>query len=728
MDSFKQYVSQYNTPRKVIPFLIGALLLISLIGYSFSQLSTQENTDSEQDSDIVSVQADLATHTLVYGTWSSESSLINAYDLMSGKEFRIAELPSTIKKVTVLDSERLLYINDTDLRDHGQDLSVYTLQTQASTPTVLAADSFGIDDYVVSPNKQYVATWEVQVSSESGVLLGGRSRVYTANLANPSEKHLIYDEVATETTPVHYPRAILDDGTVFMDTFLPNSGAGWAYGMSVSNFTGTTKEDLANMQNGTYGTQPVLSPDGQFLAFAGYEGSSASGVAEIDGFRRALVTPNTIELLNTKTRERTKLIGLSNQNTYSNIGWDDGINDIVYTQISSDANSSGPYIYSLDSQQTRAVSPQHSEYALISSLKPNKLLLGKQNTNNSVLGNLGSVYASPLTDLAVAEENSDTLTPLNESANLIQYITLVPTAYFTPETIPNSDGIPGKTENPLQLGEFNIKPTLAPVREEQQSERPRRRSSGGGSRGDLGSMLPNGDGDGPQSNVPTDKPACSDITWSKCSAKGKPSGTEEGAKCYKETNNDVRSKGKADGSCYASPLYFYGEPGQQVSVKVHTPLFNSNAPYSDGYAVTLLSDGNLSVNGKTVESIDYDYTAALRRVITPKKGVITTKENLEKTLNEFSSKLRLNTKEKQDLVNYGKKNVASPYVFVSFFDHETSHAILPITFDPQPDVYRNIVFYFKQLPFHPGFTPDLPHFEKIERKGFTAVEISGIVE
>src|SRR5690606_38285587 len=101
---------------------------------------------------------------------------------------------------------------------------------------------FGSDDYAISPNKRYIATWEVQVNGETNTLLNGKSRVHSIDISAPSSKHLIYDEVPTEFTPVHYPTAVLDDGTVFMDSFLPNAGAGWAYGMAVSNFNGTNKK------------------------------------------------------------------------------------------------------------------------------------------------------------------------------------------------------------------------------------------------------------------------------------------------------------------------------------------------------------------------------------------------------------------------------------------------------------------------------------------------------
>ena len=136
----------------------------------------------------------------------------------------------------------------------------------------------------------------------------------------------------------------------------------------------------------------------------------------------------------------------------------------------------------------------------------------------------------------------------------------------------------------------------------------------------------------------------------------------------------------------------------------------------------------MSVNGNTYDSIDFNYISAVKRIPPPKYGSIIKKSELAKTISEYSKKLDLNEKEAKDLQDYAQSVVNAPYVFVSFFDHDTSHAILPITFDPKPDVYRNIVFYFKNLDQKPNYSIQPPTFDPIKRFGFTAIEISGIVE
>jgi len=177
-----------------------------------------------------------------------------------------------------------------------------------------------------------------------------------------------------------------------------------------------------------------------------------------------------------------------------------------------------------------------------------------------------------------------------------------------------------------------------------------------------------------------------------------------------------------------SPLYLYGKVGDKVTVNVLTPVSDTNPTHDGKLTATLQRGGNMQVNGKSYDSIDFNYKSAIKRLPQLKYGAIVAKSEVRPTLREYAQKLGLNENETSDLLQYGQSVVTSDYVFLSFFDHETSHAILPITFDPKPDVYRNIVFYFKNLDQKPNYSIQPPKFVKIERKGFTAIEISGIVE
>lgn len=714
----------YN-PRTIIIFLGAVLLFGTIIFYSLSQFKSSPDSNNEQEEQNEEVVKQISSDTLVYGTWTGEQSVILGYDLETGKEAVLATLPSNVKKVSVLSPDTLLFINDTDVRDHGQEIALYTVSSKTTTPLISATPGFGIDDYVLSPDKQSIATWEVQLEPTSGVLRGGKSRVYTAKTTQNSPKNLIYDEIATG--PVHYPRAILNDGTVFMDRFLPNDGAGWAQGMSVSNFTGTQKEELANMANGTYGGQPQASPDGKYLAFTGFLGEQGNQTRR-GGYRRAMLTPNTVELLDTTTRERIKVPNLSTDNIYSDVSWDRKGEVLSFSAVSKNIKENGNYIYTL-STQTVTQKIENAD-SVTTPLNQEKILVGKIFESGSVIGNLGKTYEIPLTQLAVKDTKSGKTIPLPLSSSLTQVIDVIPSNYFT-----TFSTLQTPNEHNLQMKQLVIKTTMAPLRQKQQSNT--RIVNRDSETSELPEEEP-GANPAPSKAPAQEGPLCRNVATEQCNEmlgtnyanpdhtldyqSADRTGNEAFTQCYK-TQNKANS-----GNCSDSPLYLYGPEGTKLSVMVHTPLFGQSAPYTNGFHATLQGDGTFVIDGKRHSSIEFDYTPALRRIVPPRKGDVVATKDLEKTLRNYAQKLGLNKKETFDLVTYGASHVTGPFVFVSFFDHDTSHAILPMTFSTQPDTYRNIVFYFKNLSQRPTFSIEKPQIEKIKRGKLTVIEISGIVE
>lgn len=716
-------VERINTPTRVVIFLLIAIALIALMAFAIINNDTRTPNALDPNSarqDVVT----LSPHTLVYGSWSGNQSVITAYDLSTGREGIIAVLPVNIKKVSVTSPDTLIYISGiTGAQDHGREISEYNLTARTTKTIYTTSEGFGIDDYVLSPDSKRIAVWEVQLDSDSGTLLNGRSRVFTAQVGNQT-KNSIYDESVTDTNPVRYPRAVLNDGTVFMDRFLPNSGAGWAYGMSVSNFIGTQKEDLESMQNGTYGTQPIASKDGKYLAFAGYDGTQGDGAMLVDGYRRALVSPNTVELLNTQTRERIKLPNILNSNIYTYLNWNSPT-DLLITVQAKSAQNSGIFNYNITNKlfTKSQINSNNPEDFLIQELSSTAWLVGVNDTTASMVGNLGDSYSAPYTSFAIYNPLTKTLSPLQSSIELKQLIAVLPaTSFGSFNTIINANkGI--ATEEQLQLKTFSVKSDLGPTRSVQQSDPTTPKPT------KVQEEEPNI----PLADVCTREgncPACWGLSTQQCNThlgtneSGPGSRNKEFISCF---NTQVRVNGQR-GACVGSPLYLYGPENLRVAVTIHTPVSKTNPPHNGTFTAVLQRNGVMEVNGKQYDSIDFDYIAALKRFPQPTKGTIVSKENLDVAITSYAQKLGLNQTETKDLVQYAQSVTYGNYVFVSFFDHDTSHAILPITFNPKPDVYRNIVFYFKNFDQQPKFSVEPPHFEPIQRKGFTAVEISGIVE
>lgn len=707
-----------KSPLGWIAFIV-VILVLGVASFTAIQNNPENNNNQYRNRGIqptISIGPPVASNSIVLGAWTGDRSEITSIDLSSRKSTTIASLPINIKKVSVLSPDKVIYIDQTDRRYHGSKITIYDIKNKKEVASIPAANGFGIDDYVISKNKEYIALWEVSFAENSEILRGGRSQVSTVKLSNPTIKNIIYDETAD--SQIHYPIAILNNGKLFTDKFLPNDpsgGAGWSYGLSVASFNGSDKQDVTSAQNGSFGTQPILSPDGKKFVFAGYDGSRGPGDTLKSGYRQALLTSNSIETLDTQTLTRQKFTNLPNTNFYTPLFWS-AENEITYSQLSENPDGSGNFTYNLSTNEIKKIEiPElnNSIFKLLSKLSVNKFLIATIEDSDSATGDLGDKATNLLNKIYLFDNSNKSLLELQLPTELVQYISTQPANYF-PDVLgvahAQGGGNPGQpnvtvidfysdkpSQENLQLKTFLLKPEIAPVREVQQTDPP--------------PDIPEAEGS---------LPRCRDLASQRCTELGR-----DDNRCLAEQ----RADGLISGKCYDSPLYLYGKAGTKVKVTIQTPIFNESPVYNNGYVVTLLENGKLNIDGKSYDSIKYDYKSNLKRIKPPTQGIIVSKSEVEKTLQYYALNLGLNAKETKDLINRGKSIVKTPYAFISFFDNQTSQSILPITFYPQPDNYLNVVFYFKLLNEEPNYSPIPPKFSTpINRDGFTAVEISEIVE
>lgn len=661
----------FQSPKSLIVFIIAVLAIGSIAAYSFISSNKKINPPLSNNPSIIPQQQLQSSNMIVYGVWRDNKSYIKGYDTGNKKEYLIANLPISIKKVTVISPTKLLYVGETDDKDHGKNLSIFDTATKKSTVIYESRDKFGIDDYVISSNKKYVATWEVLFKEGAKVLTGGRSRMYSLEIDNPALRNLIYDEPADKA--IHYPRAILSDGTIFSDTFLPNSGAGWAYGMSISDFQGKNKKNLDNMKNGTYGTLPSISPNEKYLVFSGYD--KADGTEIEKEFRKAIIKANTIELLDTQTLDRRPLQNLPNTNIYSSAFFDK-TGKVIF-------QADGTFAYDLLTNTFSKVDTEQESFAAF--ISDQTILLGEKTESLSSVENLGGGYNITYNKFLFFNLQTKNTESINLKDNFMQYITIVPPGFFN-----NLEGINEFNNKALQLQTFSFKPSLAPKRKSQQTK-----------------------------PLDPSRPLCEDIIAEIC-------------KKYIVNGRPVSGFSKCQesilGSCLWTPLYLYGKPETLVNIKVNSYVYSSDPLYDPktGYNVKILDNGKMEINGKIYDRINYDYLS--QKVSPPLNGIITSKEELSETLKYFAKNLGLNQKETGDLLDFGNKNIKSPFIFISFYDQKTSEQILPLEFTPAPSTYINIVFYFKEYMQRPELKPQPPVFKTPLRSRFTAVEISEILE
>lgn len=693
--SWLQKVDPRTNVKGVLILLVVIILFGGAIAWNSTKDSSKEGTEQQKQSTQTKF---LAENSVVYGYWVNKNSVIEAIDLSTSTNSTLAVLPNNIKQVSVVSDDNLIFIKDTDSQDYGKSIVSYRISDGTENVISSADQGYGIDLYVVSPNGKYIAIWEISPAPNTSILSGGNSRVYSVDVSKPGSKNLIYDESAPVGIAVHYPVGITNNGEVYMDKFLPNSGVGWAYGMSMSNFTGSVKSEIASMVNGTYATIPAISPDGTKLVFVGYDGSRGDGKDIVDGRRRALISSNTIDILDLSTQQRKKVISASNNAIFNSAYWDLTTGDIWYTVISPVTNSFDTYKYSFDIGTSKRIDfkpkeTSNSVEVVKTSLSGGDLLVASLLTSDSAIGNLGSRYEQSLNGLYMLNPQNQKRVTVNLGGAYVQFIDLKGAEYFKTANLAlkgSKQNNKGQQGSQLQLETFVLKPSLAPVRIEQLSQ-PR-----------PGPTTP-----------PEDIQSCSEQMQAGCSA-------------LEGSENTTCMVNAA--SCNHSPLYLYGPLGTKVDVKVGVPLYSPNVSYNSevGFEVTLGTNGNLIVNGRVADSLSFDYTTGIKKLTRPIYGKVVENSKLKQAIQEYAQKLGFNQRETEDSMTFAKE-ITSPYVYVSFYDDVLSKKILPLYFSPQPDTYRNIVFYFEQFESKPNLKPFAPVFEPIKRVGFTAIEISFIL-
>lgn len=684
---FKKFFNQ----KGAIP--LGIILAIGALGIgagalAVSRVAKQQQAVKQVTPTLVpsvTLSPSESDATLIYGVWEENQSIIKAINNDGSNHVIIAKLPSNVKDVNVFSDHELIYLAETDDRDHGKKVNVFNLLTQ-ETRTLFEADpGFGIDDIVLSQDKKLVSTLEVKFAPNSEVLSGGDSRVYIVNLKEPLKKTLIVDEKnVSATNPLRYPLFFDSQGRLFLDTFGPNGG-GWNLGLWVVNADGSDLKPVPEMEDGKFSIDPIPSPDGTKIVFTAYDPSaypqfsaSPSGI-----LRPAIANPNLLETMDLSNFAKTTLLGSLDGAQYSNPVWSDSQTKIVFEKFkvlnSDDSKYDGIYIYDFLSGKTSEITALKNDSSLeILKFKNGSLLTGKRVQN---LGNLGKNYHSlfesfSLVNLSplVASSVLGATSPLvsGPALQFIDYLGKTPgkplALNVSPQTLETVSSLT------LKLGTFQMKP-VAQVRV-------------------------------PQQNL--DDVSCI--------------GFKKGM--------DLAINIARSGKCADTPLYLYPQEETLVTVKVKPPvqiIYSAPEYNNNGWQVLAKPDGELiTKEGEIFNKISYTYSTSLDTL--PKYGLVVSKENLIVSLEEYAKTLGLMGQEITDFVSFWQENLPnSPYYFISHFNQEESKKILPLEINPKPETLIQVVMYFKPLKQPMVVLP--PVFEKIpERKGFVAVDWSGIID
>lgn len=681
----RDFLDSIRTPVIILAFL---LLGTGIVTYqaaktpsSFRQqaISPQPSPTATTTSPVFRLAESDSEATLVYGVWEEGKSIIKTINVDGSNHITLAKLPSNIKDVNAVSENELLYIAETDGRDHGKKVDLYNLTT-SETKTLFSADpGFGIDDIVLSSDKQHLAVWEVKFAPNSNILEGGNSRVYIVKSVNPGNKTLIVDEEnVSSTNPLRYPLFFDSAGRLYLDTFGPNGG-GWNLGLWVVNNDGTNLVPVPGMADGEYSIDPVTSLDGTKIVFTGYDPSAfpqlqtaTSGV-----LRPAIANPNLLQIMDLSNFQKTTLLGSADGAQYANPIFSDDQQKIAFLKYQVLDGETSKYqgieVYDLASGEiTRISSPELTLPVVIFKFSQNGIYWGKEAQD---IGNLGNNYQSAFETFSLTKlEGTTSLVVVGYRLQFIDCLNKAPGQPLAFNI--STQTVPEPTAFSLKLKSFEFKP-LVQIRTPQQNDSP-------------------------------DLPHCHDLL-----------------------GNDRRSEWAAarrEGKCSDSPLYLYPQKETWVTVRVKPPaeILYSEPTYNSGWQVLAKPSGQLiTTERKKLNKISYTYLTSQTEA--PKSGLVVKKEELETTLETYAKNLGLEGREITDFVLFWKQNLpVSAYYFISHFNTEESKTLLPIEITPKPEILIQVVMYFKPLEKPINVAP--PVFEEIhKRSGFVAVDWSGMI-
>lgn len=682
---------------------------------------------------------------------------------IAGASQDVATLPKNTKRIKFIDNHQFLFLSDTDDQDHAKSLNLYDVTTGKSTVLYQAQLPWGIDEYVLSPDKKMAALWEAQIPDGSTQLLGGQSKVTQVNIQTKKNQTILGPQIMQNlkdekldsvqmsldaSVCIQYPLFYDAKNALWLDTFCPNAGGLWGAGIYQIAQGGTLTRNSI-LTGGSYSFDPVLSEDGNYiLIIRPKERGDASKV----GVNHAINNPAELSVILASSGVEQK-VKVPDGLTFSNkpiISSDGKL--IAFTAFPSADDAKNQknekiYIIERDSGKAKSSSISETNYPLEFTRQDKAVVLGApQNKVDSVANTLvsdaGSKYNPIFTAYAVVSTEDPSSQEKVTASNASEYIGAQSMEGAAPAISTPAEGSQASDEeNNLKVGAQDFRNGLAEQRLNQQN-------------GVSGSSGPNS---ATKEECEVAFPGFSSAkTVSEMRAVIKAAGLQGGdpgsiligklnnyspnsmlfSRCAFSSFNNCEVKQQPDMiynfksdrllKCYDSPLYLY--PKSSISITINSsalPYASEPKDLLGTWKVLADSDGTIQTrDGKTYNKISYDYQSDAKPLGT---GIIASQANLKQILSDYADKLGLNQKEKIDFVSFWTEKVKdAPFVQISHYSRAESSRILQLTIEPKPDTFIPIVMYFKKLS-SPVKLPG-PIFESVlERKGFTALDWSGVV-
>jgi hypothetical protein len=181
---------------------------------------------------------------------------------------------------------------------------------------------------------------------------------------------------------------------------------------------------------------------------------------------------------------------------------------------------------------------------------------------------------------------------------------------------------------------------------------------------------------------------------------------------------------------YCKPaVYLYPQQTTDVHVVLNPQgKLNLTIPQypPEGWSVTAHTNGDIFSNGKQFDYLYYEAKLSDQKIIPPSSGYVMSYADLGSRLPQIVTQYGLNTKEKDQFVEYWMKVLPqSPYYFVGIMPENELDMLSPLTISPKPDHIRRVTLYFQALEKPISVSTPAP-FATFTRSGFSVVEWGGI--
>lgn len=167
-----------------------------------------------------------------------------------------------------------------------------------------------------------------------------------------------------------------------------------------------------------------------------------------------------------------------------------------------------------------------------------------------------------------------------------------------------------------------------------------------------------------------------------------------------------------------TPLYFYPAEPMQLQIQI---------PNHQTVSVTANAYSQLTIENNLYSSIEYGINfAPMQR---PNNEFIINGLQLKADLEKIADQLQFTQKEKQDFITtWYKKLPRVNYYRSGLFEQAIAQQIAKWRVLPQPNTEIRYIFYFKPLLEKPSDISDDFNLIPIFRRGFTVVDIGGIID